>query len=233
MKSSTLVVNGILFAAAVGVGGLAAVGVSSNPDLPGSPAGSMASVHIYWYLGRAGGFVAFGLLFASVALGLAVSSRVFDGLLARPWVFEMHQFLSLFVLVAILFHALILLPDPYAQFRLQELLVPFESHYRAFAVGVGVIVLYGSIIVSASFWMKGLIGQRGWRALHYLTFLLFAGAIVHGIMAGTDSREPWAQWTYVGAGLAVLFLTFFRILASRRIQRQSTKLSPEQAVRPA
>ena len=233
MKPSTPLVTGFLFAAAISLGGLAALGTSSTAVLPQSPATSMTSVHIYWYLGRAGGFVAFGLLFASVALGLAVSSRVFDGLLARPWLFEMHQFLSLLVVIAILFHALILLPDPYAQFKLQELLLPFESHYRAVAVGVGVIVLYGSAIVSGSFWMKGLIGQRGWRALHYLTFLLFVGAILHGLLAGTDSSEPWAKWTYVAAGLAVLFLTFFRILASRRIGREATKASAKHAVRPA
>src|SRR3990172_10754512 len=112
MKLSTALVTVFLFAAAMSLGGLAALGTSSTADLPESPGTSMTSEHLYWYLGRAGGFVAFGLLFASVALGLAVSSRVFDGLLARPWVFEMHQFLSLLVVIAILFHALILLPYP-------------------------------------------------------------------------------------------------------------------------
>ena len=53
------------------------------------------SAHMWWYLGRSSGFVAFWLLFASVALGLAVSSRVFDGLLGRPWVYELHKFVSM------------------------------------------------------------------------------------------------------------------------------------------
>src|SRR3972149_10977530 len=139
MNPSPPLVTGFLFAAAISLGGLAALGTSSTAVLPQSPATSMTSVHIYWYLGRAGGFVAFGLLFASVALGLAVSSRVFDGLLARPWVFEMHQFLSLFVLLAMLFHALILLPDPYIQFKLEELLLGFTSPYRPGAVGIGAV----------------------------------------------------------------------------------------------
>src|SRR3972149_6375833 len=167
MNPSPPLVTGFLFAAAISLGGLAALGTSSTAVLPQSPATSMTSVHIYWYLGRAGGFVAFGLLFASVALGLAGSSRVFDGLLARPWVFEMHQFLSLFVLLAMLFHALILLPDPYAQFTPEELLVPFASPYRPVPLAVGIIVLYGSIVVSASFYLKGLIGQRGWGGRPY------------------------------------------------------------------
>jgi predicted ferric reductase len=174
------------------------------------------SAHLYWYLGRASGFVAFGLLFLSVVLGLAISSRIFDGLVARPWVFEMHQFLSIYVLLAMAFHGLILLPDPYMQFSLWELLVPMASPYRPVAVALGVVVLYGSIVVSLSYYVKGLIGQRGWRLLHYLTFALFLGALVHGVLAGTDSGQVWTQVLYLSTGLAVLFFTFFRILVSRR-----------------
>ena len=208
----------LLWPLGIALGGLVAFNVSAQVSAPEPPSG-MSSVHMWWYLGRAGGFVAYGLLFASVALGLAVSSRVFDGMLARPWVFEMHQFLSLFVLLAMLFHALVLLPDPYAQFTPEELLVPFASPYRPVPLAVGIIVLYGSIVVSASFYLKGLIGQRGWRVLHYGSFALFVGAMIHGILAGTDSGEQWAQLTYLSSGLAVLFLSFFRILASRRVSQ--------------
>lgn len=176
------------------------------------------TAHIYWYMGRSAGFVAYWLLFASVAMGLAVSSRVFDGMFARPWVFEVHKFLSIFVIIVMVFHALILLPDPYAGFTLAELLIPFKSHYRATAVGVGAIVLYGSIIMTASFYLKGFIGgQKGWRMLHYLTFALFIGAMAHGIWSGTDSGKSSVQISYLASGVAVLFLTFFRILASRAV----------------
>jgi predicted ferric reductase len=177
---------------------------------------------VYWYLGRASGFVAFGLLFLSVVLGLAISSRIFDGLIARPWVFEMHQFLSIYVLLFMAFHALILLPDPYMQFSLWELLVPMASPYRPVAVGLGVIVLYGSIIVSLSYYIRDLIGQQGWRLLHYFTFALFLGALVHGVLAGTDSGQVPAQVLYMSTGLLVLFFTFFRILVSRRQGKPAT-----------
>jgi sulfoxide reductase heme-binding subunit YedZ len=173
------------------------------------------SEHVYWYLGRSAGFVAYWLLFASVALGLAVSSRVFDGVLGRPWVFEVHKFLSMFVLLVTAFHVLIFLPDPWANFTPAELLVPFKSHYRNTAVGLGQLVLYGSLIVSASFYAKGLIGQRGWRLLHYTAFALFLGAMAHGVWAGTDSGKPVVQVSYLASAVAVLFLTLFRILATR------------------
>ena len=189
------------------------------------------STHMYWYLGRSSGLVAYWLLFASVALGLAVSSRVFDGMLGRGWVFEIHKFLSLFVLVVMCLHALIMLPDPYAKFTLRELLVPMQSHYRNGAMAVGIVTFYGSVFVSATFYMKGIIGQRGWRAIHYTTFALFVGAMAHGLLAGTDAALEPVRMSYLASGVAVLFLTFFRILAARSAPKPRAKQPPARTSR--
>jgi predicted ferric reductase len=174
------------------------------------------TAHMYWYLGRSAGLVAFWLLFLSVALGIAVSSRIFDGMVHMGWVYETHKFLSIFVLCTMVFHVAILLPDPWAKFTLADMLVPFESNYRPTAVALGIITLYGSIIITASFYLKGLIGQKGWRNLHYATFALFVGALLHGLLAGTDSKTPAVQVSYLASGALVLFLVFFRMLVTRR-----------------
>jgi predicted ferric reductase len=171
--------------------------------------------HIWWYLGRSSGFVAYWLLFASVAMGLAVSSRVFDGVLGRPWVFEIHKFLSIFVLGMMVFHGLIMLPDPYAKFSIGELLIPFRAEYRSTAMAAGIFTLYASAFISVTFYIKGLIGQRTWRWIHYLTFVLFVTAMGHGIWTGTDSGKTLVQYSYLGSAVAIVFLTFFRILAAR------------------
>lgn len=173
------------------------------------------SQHMYWYMGRSSGFVAYWLLFTSVALGLAVSSRVFDGVLGRPWVFEVHKFFSIFVLVVMVFHGLIMLPDPYSQFKLKELLIPFQSHYKDRPMALGIITLYASAFITLSFYMKGVINQQWWRAIHYLTFGLFIGAMGHGLWIGTDTRRSLVYWSYLASAFGVLFLTFFRILAVR------------------
>jgi predicted ferric reductase len=191
------------------------------------------SIHMYWYLGRSSGFVAFWLLFASVAMGLAVSSRVFDGMLARPWVFEFHKFLSIFVLVVMTFHGLIMLPDPYSKFSLSELLIPFQSHYKNTPMAIGIVTLYGSVLITMSFYMKGLIGQKGWRTLHYLTFALFVGALAHGLWTGTDTKSPYVQYSYLASAAGVLFLTFFRILSARSIDRKARKAAPLSYIRAA
>ena len=68
----------LLYMGVAALGGLIAVGLSTPKDVP-DPTTSMTSVHAYWYMGRASGFIAYGLLLASIALGLAVSSRVATG----------------------------------------------------------------------------------------------------------------------------------------------------------
>jgi hypothetical protein len=54
---------------------------------------------------------------------------------------------------------------------------------------------------------------------------------LHGLFAGTDSKQ-WVQFMYLGSGLAVLFLTFFRILASRRAAAPKKRETPPPAVAP-
>lgn len=197
---------------------IAGVTAAAAVTIPASFVGtSTAATHIFWYLGRAAGFVAYGLLFAAVVLGLGVSARLFDGVLKRAWVYEMHRFLSVFVLIFAVFHALIMLPDPYAQFTLKQLLVPFQADYRPAALALGILVLYASAIVSASFWLKGVIGQTGWRMLHYLTFFLFFGAMAHGILAGSDSGSALAEIAYLSTGGIVLLLTIYRVLAPKTV----------------
>ena len=191
------------------------------------------NTQIFWYMGRSSGFVAYWLLFLAVVVGLGVSSRVFDGLLARTWVFEIHKFLSIFVLVAMVLHALILLPDPFIKFKLSELFVPFTSPYRNTGVALGIIVLYSSTVLAASFYLKAVIGELGWRMLHYLTFGAFVVAMAHGLLSGTDSGEAWAQTSYLASGLLVLFLTFFRILASRDLLRIPFGRRPAAGEEPA
>jgi cytochrome b561 len=53
--------------------------------------------------------------------------------------------------------------------------------------------------------------------VHYLTFALFVGALAHGVWTGTDTKMPAVQFSYLASGVAVLFLTFFRILAARSV----------------
>lgn len=186
-------------------------------------------LHSYWYLGRAGGLIAFGLLFVSVVMGVAISSRIFDGLLARGWFFELHKFVSLFLLGAVLFHALIMLPDPYANYSVDELLIPFRSHLMPAATSLGILSFYGLTLITLSFYLTRWIGQRAWRLLHYLTFGAYAGGAIHAIWAGTDSDLIELRYVYLATALALVFFVLYRILAVRSQKRPALRPLPREA----
>ena len=63
-------------------------------------------------------------------------------------------------------------------------------------------------------WLRSRIGTTWWRRTHLVAVPTFAFALVHGVFAGTDSREPWMFWTYVATGLLVLFLVVVRGLTA-------------------
>jgi DMSO/TMAO reductase YedYZ heme-binding membrane subunit len=58
-------------------------------------------------------------------------------------------------------------------------------------------------------------GRRAWRLVHALSFVVFALALAHGVMSGSDSDAVWARAIYWASGGSVLFLTIYRVLAAR------------------
>ena len=174
---------------------------------------------IPWAVSRASGLAAFAVLTASVVLGLLMSTKTSDGLLSRPFVFDMHQFLSVASLALIGVHAGSLLFDGFLHFTPLSVVVPFMSPYRPLAVGVGVIAAWLTAIATASFWLRSRIGTKRWRTLHYVTFLAYFASLGHGVTAGTDTTVPLVYWGYVVSAAAVMALTTLRITGYRGPQR--------------
>ena len=123
----------------------------------------------------------------------------------------MHRFLSILAVVFSLFHVYILLGDQFFNFSVWQLSVPFASPYRTLAVAAGVVSMYGLLLVTASFYVRKFIGYRTWRALHFVTFAMYAGVTLHGITAGTDTTQTWARLLYASTGIIVLALLALRL----------------------
>jgi predicted ferric reductase len=167
--------------------------------------------HEFWYLSRAAGFTAYLLLFASIALGMAMSTRLAAHLKRGNFAFDMHRFLSILALAFSLFHTYILLGDRYFSFNVWSLSLPFISPYRAWAVALGTLSTYLLVLVTVSFYVKKFIGYRAWRSVHFLTFVLYLSATAHGITAGSDTTAPWARLIYAGTSVAVLLMVAYRV----------------------
>lgn len=181
-----------------------------------------------WVISRVSGLVAFVLLSSSVVFGLLISTKAADGALSRPFVFTIHQFLSVLTLSFLGVHAGALLFDGFLHFGPLSLIVPFASPYRPLWVGLGVISAWASAIVTASFWMRGRIGQKAWRKLHYASFGAYVLSFVHGMTAGTDTALPLVSWMYVVSFGLVAALLAYRIGMAGQPARK-----PVRAARPA
>jgi len=206
----------LLVGVAIGVGVLAAA-LALPAWLPGLSASLLgAEPKAYWYLSRASGLVAFGLVWFSMAWGLLLTSRA-----ARRWpgvasAGDFHQHVSLLGLGFGLFHGMILLGDRFASYSLAQLLLPFAATaHKPLWVGLGQLSFYLLGLITLSFYVRSWLGNRSWRAVHLLSYAVYLMALIHGVMSGTDSASAWIQAAYWASAGSLLFLTIYRVLATR------------------
>ena len=188
---------------------------------------ALDSIQLWWYVTRASGIVAYLLLWFSMVLGLAVTSKFFDRLLDRVFTYDFHQFISLLSIAFIVLHVAVLMLDRYLPYSVWQTLVPFISPYRPFWVGVGVIGFYLILLVTITFYIRNRIGMRAFRIIHVLSLVSYLGATLHGIYAGTDSPLPAMQLLYKGTALVVIFLTVFWLvlIGLRRLEASRKALA--------
>jgi DMSO/TMAO reductase YedYZ heme-binding membrane subunit len=165
-----------------------------------------------WYFARSAGIVAYLLLSSSVLLGVLMAGR------ARfTWpkfaVEEVHRFLAILTGVFIVLHGGSLLLDRVVPISLAQELVPFTSPYRPFAVGLGICAMELMVAVGVTNALRRRMPYRLWRTLHYLTLPAWLLASLHGVLAGTDARDPWFAALAAGAFAAVVMAAFARFSA--------------------
>lgn len=190
-----------------------------------------------WYVTRLSALLAYLALTASVLYGLLLSTKLLDRIAHRAVSFTLHQDLASIGLALALVHAAVLMIDRSVPYTLAEVVVPFIGPYEPLWVGVGQIALGLTIVVLLSFYVRKRIGQKTWRKIHYVSFLAFLAATVHGLMAGTDSGAGWAFAGYLLASGAVLSLFAYRIAQAAAVRRRqvtsATAAASGSASRPA
>ena len=167
----------------------------------------------YWYMARAGGIVSYLLLWLSVIWGLALSTKVTHRLVPAPIAYGLHEFLSIGTILFATLHAAVLLGDSYIGFNIFHLAIPFIAPYEPLWTGLGTVGFYLSAVLTGSFYIRKQIGQKVWRALHYLTFVAYMLTLVHGLMAGTDTKLGFMKLLYLMTGGSVLFLSCYRLFS--------------------
>ena len=178
------------------------------------------NTHIYWYTSRATGIVAYALLAASVAWGISHSIRLLRQP-RPPWMLDMHRFLSGLACIFVLVHVFVLLFDNFAKYTFLDLLVPFAAQSKlatkdAVPMALGIVSLYLLLAVEGTSLAIKHLPRKFWKAIHYLSYALFAFVTVHVLLMGTDTGNVLMQWFVLICCAINVFLVIVRIASPKR-----------------
>ena len=179
-----------------------------------------------WYTTRATGFVALILFTLVVSLGSFVATRVGGTLVGRFELNELHRSVSIIAVVFLAIHITSTVIDSYVPTGWISVLLPGTSTYKRLAVALGSVAFDLVLAVWISSLLKLRLRNSTWRFIHWFSWLAFAAAIVHALLAGTDSRRTFGLVLVVGCSSVVAGSALWRYLGRPTRAAGRTALSP-------
>jgi methionine sulfoxide reductase heme-binding subunit len=178
-----------------------------------------------WYLMRASGFVAFGLLTLTLALGVANAARWERGRWTRAVAALVHRNSSLLAVVFVLIHIVTAVTDKYVSISALSVVVPGLSGYDPLWTGLGALSVDVMAALMVTSLLRARLGVRTWRAVHWLAYLAWPTALVHAIGAGSgsgiDTGHFWSTAMYVLAGLVATSAIALRLAVRAGLVRKA------------
>ena len=172
--------------------------------------------HVWWYVARATGIVAWGLATLSVLWGLALSTRALGAKPKAPWLLDLHRYLGGLCVLFVLAHMGALVADGYTDFGLADLLVPGASSWKPLPVAWGIVAFYLLLAVELTSLLMDRIPKRTWKAIHLLSYLVYVLATVHFLVAGTDAANAPVRIAAIASAGAIAFFTLYRAIGPGR-----------------
>jgi hypothetical protein len=169
----------------------------------------------YWYLTRATGVVSLLLLTASVVLGILGPLRVSAPSWPRFAIDSVHRDLSLLAVLFLVVHILTSVLDSFTSISLINSVVPFTGSYRPLWLGFGALSFDLIVALVATSLVRRRLGYRAWRAVHWLAYVGWPVAVLHGLGTGSDTKSWWSLLLTAASVVAVLTAIWWRIQAAR------------------
>ncbi|HEY4963832.1 MAG TPA: ferric reductase-like transmembrane domain-containing protein [Candidatus Saccharimonadales bacterium] len=183
-----------------------------------------------WYVIRGAGFLAAALLILLMISGIGQVTGIIYRYIEPVKVWAIHKAMAIALLIAIAIHIGFLLIDHFVSFNLVQILVPFASHYSngtklfglplgAIAVTMGVLAMYGAIILVAS--SLGWIDSRKttWRKLHYISYAVILLVFLHALYAGSDLKYGIFRAGWIFLSLLLLVAIVVRLWRAGTLKR--------------
>jgi hypothetical protein len=167
-----------------------------------------------WYVTRATGLVALVLLTASVLLGLLTAGRFRTARWPRFLTQGLHANLSLLVLAFLTLHVAGTVLDSYTSIPLSAAFVPFMSPYKPLWLSLGAVALDLLLALAATSLLRGRLGYRAWRRVHWLGYACWPVAVAHGLGIGTDRTATWVIGLTLGCVISVAVTATWRFAST-------------------
>jgi sulfoxide reductase heme-binding subunit YedZ len=146
---------------------------------------------LLWYTTRGAGAVTLILLSSVVVLGILSTLRVQSDRWPRFLTTGLHRNLALMTLVFLALHIVTAVVDPYTKLGWAAAFIPFSSYYRTLWLGLGVISFELLLAIVVTSLIRGFLGHRAWRLIHWLTYAAWPVGVLHGMGTGTDTWSAW------------------------------------------
>jgi sulfoxide reductase heme-binding subunit YedZ len=144
-----------------------------------------------WYLMRGSGVVSLLLLTAVSALGIATVNRWRPGSMPRFVTLGLHRNVSLLAVAFLVVHVLTAVIDPQASVSAVAVVVPLPSDRYALWLGLAALALDLVVALVVTSLLRHRLSLRLWRAVHWLAYLAWPVALLHGAGMGTDASATW------------------------------------------
>lgn len=182
----------------------------------------MTDPHLWWYVTRASGLVAWAAMTGSVLWGVLLATRVLRSIDNPAWLQDLHRWLGGTALIMTGLHMLSLMLDSWAHFSLTQVLVPLAAGYRPWPVALGIVAFYLLIAVYGSSLLRPRMPRRFWKALHYGSYASVVLVSFHAGWSGTDV----GAWGYRLVAFALLGLTTVAVLVRVLTSTAAAPLPP-------
>jgi sulfoxide reductase heme-binding subunit YedZ len=218
-----LVVTGIVF-------GVLVLRVRAGTDAALVEMPQMAAGYGIWYytLAQAFGFGALLWAWVTLFLGLLLAGERPRRLPLRyEQIEKLHRTTSLTVIALTFAHAVLFVQDQMADNFVGEF-VPWAQPYvpGRFPTTLGIASFYLMLVLGLTFYLRDRLGRRTWRLAHRVVLVVYALAVWHTFIYGSDliARGPlrWSLWAMqVPVALALLWRL---LVPARRVERVPMRL---------
>lgn len=167
---------------------------------------------LFWVVARVSGLAAFLTLGMGLMTGMALRTGVLDLLGPNRHVRSVHEFMQWLWVPLGLVHVGTLLLDRTARISPIDLVVPFQTSYGRFAIGLGTLTLEVLVLVLLSGWLKRAMPPAVWIWIHRLGYAAFAMVFLHALLGGTDFTDHTVSAVTWSAAMVVGLLALARVL---------------------